>query len=104
MIWDGANSIIVHRGLENERTTDRELNGGCAKLENAHSLVDPKSRFLTPNFHSKSQVRYSKAFFGTKFAFKKSKCNVQIKCSPLLHCYPQAFTDVRLLAQALPVS
>jgi hypothetical protein len=36
-------------------------------------LVDLKSRFSTPNFHSKSQVRSSKVFCATKFALKKSK-------------------------------
>jgi hypothetical protein len=67
-------------------TQSHPLKSQCLTvLGNIESPVDPKSRFSTPNFHLKSRYDTQRRFFGTKFAFKKSKCNRQIKYSPLFH-------------------
>jgi hypothetical protein len=63
--------------------------------------VDPQSHFSTPNFHSKSQIRYPKAFFGIKFAFKKPKCNAQIKCSSSLHL-PSSLHRCSIASTSIP--
>jgi hypothetical protein len=50
----------------------------------------PKIPFFNTKFSFEKSGMIPKGGFGTKFAFKESKCNVQIKYSPSLHCPPKA--------------
>jgi hypothetical protein len=51
-------------------------------------LGRPKILFFETKFSFQKSGMIPKGVFGTKFALKKSKCTVQIKCSPFLHCSP----------------
>jgi hypothetical protein len=48
-----------------------------------------KIPFFDTKFSFEKSGLILKGVFGTKFAFKKSKCDGEIKCSPLIHRSPK---------------